>query len=132
MMPKIIKTVAMSQSDRNFVVMASWPRYPRTAIGKLPIIINQPIRASVASSMCRSFLKITFRNQAEMIRAISFLKKIRTAISVPICIIAVNFAPGSSDIPENSPKMRTWALDEIGRNSVRPWMIPKKIASSID
>jgi hypothetical protein len=28
--------------------------------------------------------------------------------------------------------MRTWALDEIGRNSVRPWMIPKKIASSID
>jgi hypothetical protein len=67
-----------------------------------------------------------------MIRAISFLKKIRTASSVPICIIAVNFAPGSSDIPENSPKIRMCALDEIGRNSVRPWIIPKKIASSID
>jgi hypothetical protein len=42
-----------------------------------------------------------------------------TAISVPICVMAVNAAPGSPE-PISSPTIRRCADDEIGRNSVRP------------
>jgi hypothetical protein len=44
-------------------------------------------------------------------------------------VIAVNAAPGSLALVINAPTMRIWALDEIGKNSVRPWTIPKKRAS---
>jgi hypothetical protein len=56
-------------------------------------------------------------------------KKMITASSVPICVIAVNVAPGSCADGRNSPAIRRWALDEIGRNSVNPWMRPRMIAS---
>ena len=47
-----------------------------------------------------------------------------TASSVPIWITAVNAAPGSPQ-PNSSGKIRRWALLEIGRNSVSPWMSPE-------
>ena len=50
-----------------------------------------------------------------------------TASSVPIWITAVNAAPGSPQ-PKSSGKIRRWALLEIGRNSVRPWMVPSTTA----
>src|SRR3712207_2029226 len=40
---------------------------------------------------------------------------------------AVNDAPGSFQ-PNRSGKIRRWAEDEIGRNSVRPCRIPRKTA----
>src|SRR6266498_809042 len=52
-----------------------------------------------------------------------------TALSVPICVTAVNAAPGS-DHPEIAATMRRWALLEIGRNSVSPWTIPRTTASN--
>src|SRR5215211_6584264 len=52
----------------------------------------------------------------------------RTASSVPIWVIAVNAAPGSPQ-PNASPTMRRCALDEIGRNSVRPCTRPRTTAS---
>src|SRR4051812_11053270 len=51
-----------------------------------------------------------------------------TASSVPICVIAVNVAPGSPH-PVSAPTMRRCALDEIGRNSVSPCTRPRMIAS---
>ncbi len=50
-----------------------------------------------------------------------------TASSVPIWITAVNAAPGSPH-PNSSGKIRRCALLEIGRNSVRPWMMPSTTA----
>ncbi len=50
-----------------------------------------------------------------------------TASSVPIWITAVNAAPGSPQ-PNHSGKIRRWALLEIGRNSVSPWMSPRTTA----
>ncbi len=50
-----------------------------------------------------------------------------TASSVPIWMTAVNAAPGSPH-PNSSGKIRRWALLEIGRNSVRPWMTPRTTA----
>ena len=40
---------------------------------------------------------------------------------------AVNAAPGSSQ-PRNDGMMRRCAVDEIGRNSVSPWTIPRTMA----
>src|ERR671928_1719518 len=51
-----------------------------------------------------------------------------TADIVPSCTTAVNAAPGSSQ-PTNAGTMRRCAVLEIGRNSVRPWTIPRTIAS---
>ena len=53
-----------------------------------------------------------------------------TAASVPICVIAVNAAPGSSPDGRNVPTMRRWALEEMGRNSVSPSTMPRMSASS--
>ena len=60
-------------------------------------------------------------------RQMSCRKKISTASSVPIWMTAVNAAPGSPQ-PNHSGKIRRWALLEIGRNSVSPWMIPSTMA----
>ena len=43
---------------------------------------------------------------------------------MPIWVIAVNAAPGSSQ-PNAAPTIRRWALEEIGRNSVSPWTTPE-------
>ena len=43
---------------------------------------------------------------------------------MPIWVIAVNAAPGSSQ-PKASPTIRRCALEEIGRNSVSPWTTPE-------
>src|SRR5690606_16986485 len=53
----------------------------------------------------------------------------RTAVSVPIWVIAVNAAPGSAPPGRSSPTMRRCALEEIGRNSVSPWTRPRTTAS---
>jgi hypothetical protein len=45
-------------------------------------------------------------------------------------VIAVNRAPGSAVVPNSSPAIRIWALEEIGRNSVNPCKAPKNIASN--
>src|SRR6187402_3983829 len=50
-----------------------------------------------------------------------------TASSVPIWMTAVNAAPGSPQ-PKASARIRRWALLEIGRNSVRPWIRPSTTA----
>jgi hypothetical protein len=55
----------------------------------------------------------------------------RTAAIVPSCTTAVKAVPGSSQ-PSMAGTIRRWPLDEIGRNSVRPWTSPRTIASSVD
>ena len=78
----------------------------------------------------KSFLrKIEKLNQLFIIETISFRKKIRTASSVPICVIAVKAAPGSLALGKNSPTILKCALEEIGKNSVRPWTKPRNTAS---
>ena len=62
------------------------------------------------------------------IAQISCRKKISTAVSVPSWVTAVNAAPGSSQ-PSSAGTIRWWALDEIGRNSVRPWTMPRTMDS---
>ncbi len=47
-----------------------------------------------------------------------------TAVSVPIWVTAVNAAPGSAQ-PKIWLKISRCALLEMGRNSVRPWMMPR-------
>ena len=52
-----------------------------------------------------------------------------TAVSVPSWVIAVKAEPGSSP-PKNWPTIDWCALEEIGRNSVRPCTMPSTRASS--
>src|SRR5215217_3791049 len=50
-----------------------------------------------------------------------------TAAAVPSCVTAVNAAPGSSQ-PRSAGTIRRWPLEEMGRNSVRPWTMPRTTA----
>ena len=50
-----------------------------------------------------------------------------TAAIVPSWITAVNAAPGSSQ-PMKAGTIRRCAVLETGRNSVRPWTIPRTMA----
>ena len=52
-----------------------------------------------------------------------------TAVSVPSWVMAVKAEPGSSP-PKNWPTIDWCALEEIGRNSVRPCTMPSTRASS--
>ena len=53
----------------------------------------------------------------------------RTFLHPVVLSAAVNAAPGSPQ-PNSWDTIRTWAFDEIGRNSVRPWTMPRTIASN--
>jgi len=63
-------------------------------------------------------------------RRMSWRKYSSTAVSVPIWVIAVKAAPGSPPEGSSGPRIRRWALEEIGRNSVSPWTRPRIVASS--
>jgi hypothetical protein len=65
-----------------------------------------------------------------MIVTMSRQKYTTTAASVPIWMMAVKNAPGSSPGSMSSPTMRTCAEDEIGRNSVSACTIPSTAATS--
>lgn len=45
-------------------------------------------------------------------------------------MIAVKVAPGSAARSLNMPAIRRCALEDIGKNSVKPCRIPRKIASN--
>jgi hypothetical protein len=57
-------------------------------------------------------------------------KKTTTAVSVPNWLTAVKAAPGSVPLGRNFPTMKRWALEEMGRNSVSPWIRPRTAASN--
>lgn len=122
--------IAIKVSERKFSLIKSWSKNPKKNMGIEPIIISQPILFSDFSMTLKSFLrKIEKLNQLFIIETISFRKKIRTASSVPICVIAVKAAPGSLALGKNSPTILKCALEEIGKNSVRPWTKPRNTAS---
>ncbi len=139
-MPKTMSTIATIQSERKLERMYSCAKKPTSTIGTVPMMMSQPMRTSGSSrgmprsppSECEPPRGPNERNHLPMMRVMSFQKYSSTASSVPICVIAVKVAPGSVALGRNSPTMRKWALDEIGRNSVRPWMRPRKSASSRD
>ena len=91
-------------------------------------MMSQPMRAS---GSLRGARPTSERNHWPMMRTMSRQKNTTTAASVPICVMAVNAAPGSSAAGRNMPRMRRCALDEIGRNSVSPCAIPRMMASKI-
>ena len=93
-------------------------------IGTVPAMMYQPIRAS---SCERSSGRRRLCSHVRAIRQRSLRKYRRTAAIVPSWITAVNAAPGSSQ-PKKAGTMRRWPELEIGRNSVRPWTIPKTMA----
>ena len=132
-MPNTISTIAMSHRSRNTERMVSWARKPMMTIGMVPMMISQPRRTSGSSlgmfTACAPLLEPKCRNHRPMMRTMSLRKYRITASSVPSCVMAVNVAPGSVADGRNSPAMRRWALEEMGRNSVRPWMSPRMIAS---
>ncbi len=105
--------------------MRSWNAYPSAPIGSEPTMMSQPIRASGSP---RGTLPTSDRAQARMIRAMSRAKNRTTAASVPSWVTAVKEAPGS--FPVSSPTTRRCALEEMGRNSVRPWTMPRMTAST--
>ncbi len=92
-MPKTISMTATSHSERKTVSIWSWNSSPSTTIGMLPMMISQPIRAS---GSLRGTLPNSERNHCATMRTMSRQKNTTTAASVPICVIAVNAAPGSS------------------------------------
>ncbi len=93
-------------------------------MGMVPMMTSQPMRTSGSPF---GLPPRSERDQAERTLPMRFRKNTTTASSVPSCVMAVNVAPGSP--PMKSPAMRRCALEEMGRNSVRPWTRPRMIAS---
>src|SRR3954449_2413807 len=94
-------------------------------IGIVAAMMYQPIRARGSE---RSDGSRNARRNVVRICHRSLRKNSRTAASVPSCVTAVNAAPGSSQ-PKMDAAMRWWALEEMGKNSVRPCTRPRTIAS---
>lgn len=95
-------------------------------MGMEPMMISHPIRTS--GSECGTLPTMALHHWL-IIRVMSRQKYNNTANSVPICVMAVKAAPGSAAPGKNSPTTRKWAEDEIGKNSVSPWTMPRMIAS---
>src|SRR4051794_19462218 len=117
----------MSSSERNWFSIGSLKRRPIAAIGIVPKMISQVSGHSGRRRAARSP-----RSPATNVRTIahsSRRKYTTTASIVPSCTTAVKAAPGSSQ-PRTAGTMRRCALLEIGRNSVRPWTIPRTMAWS--
>ena len=90
--------------------------------GIVPIIKNKTIDRS-------SFI---VESNIDFIRATSCLRKYtKTASSVPKCTINSKDTPGCFTPRRFCTKTR-WPEDEIGRNSVKPWIMPRIIASIYD
>ena len=105
-------------------------------MGMVPAMMYHPSRASARCSGVsvrpEAFPREnTLKNQERMMLPMSRAKYRITANSVPIWVMAVNVAPGSVAPGKNKPAIRKCALDEMGRNSVKPWMSPKTIASTM-
>ena len=109
--------VAVIQSERSTVSIWFWNSRPRTMMGSEPRMISQPRRAS---GSVRETRPVSDFAHWPMMRTMSRQKKMTTAVSVPIWVMAVKRAPGSSPVPRNWPTMVMWALDDTGRNSVNP------------
>jgi hypothetical protein len=122
-----MRTIATSQRLRNVLRMTLWKTKPSTPIGIVPMMMSQPIRAS---GSLRGTLPTSDCAHRPMMRPIVRRKYSSTAVSVPIWVMAVKVAPGSVADGRNSPTMRRCALEEMGRNSVSPWIRPRKIASN--
>ena len=93
-------------------------------IGIVPTTRYQPMRAS--SSLRRAGSR-SEASQARAMRHRSARKYRTTAAIVPSWMTAVKAAPGSSQ-PRKAGTMRRWPELEIGRNSVRPWTMPRTMA----
>ena len=124
--PNPASMAAVSQRLRATVSIWSANVNPSTAIGMVPRMTYQPIFASWSR---RRSGRTSERAQVLMMRAMSCRKYTMTAASVPICVTAVNAAPGSPQ-PKICDRTRMCALEEIGRNSVRPWTTPRTMASN--
>ena len=97
---------------------------PTIAIGIVPMMMYQPIRASRSERIDGSR---RLRSHARAIRHRSSRKYRSTAAIVPSWITAVNAAPGSSQ-PKKAGTIRRCPLLEMGRNSVSPWTMPRTMA----
>ena len=92
------------------------------------MMMYQPMRASILERRSRL---TRLRAQVRTMRTMSRQKKTITASSVPIWVTAVKAAPGSCQ-PSSCESTRMCALEEIGRNSVKPCTTPRKTASNHD
>src|SRR5699024_5798219 len=126
MTAKTINIVATSHNDLNLVSIDSSNSRPSTPMGMDPMMISQPIRTS--GSECGT-LPTSARHHWAMIRVISAQKYSSTASSVPIWVMAVNTAYGTSAPGKKHPTTRKCAEDEMGKNSVRPCTKPRMTAS---
>src|SRR5215203_3356152 len=84
----------------------------------------QPRRASTSPRLTRPS---RLRTHARAIRHRSARKYRSTAAIVPSWVTAVNAAPGSSQ-PRKAGTIRRCPVLETGRNSVRPWTMPRTMA----
>ncbi len=122
--PSTISVVPIRYSERAPSSIWSLKTSPKTAIGIVPSPMYQPIRASRlprSSGSRRLFAHVV------VIRHRSSRKYTSTAASVPSWVTAVNAAPGSSQ-PRKAGTIRRCPVLETGRNSVRPWTMPRTMA----
>ena len=116
--------VPIRYSERAPSSIWSLKRKPKIAIGIVPSPMYQPMRAS---SDERSSGSRRLRSQVVAIRQRSSRKYRSTAAIVPSWVTAVNAAPGSSQ-PRKAGTIRRCPVLETGRNSVRPWTMPRTMA----
>src|SRR5205823_6385807 len=99
-------------------------RFPTMAPGIEATTRPQKSRLSAVPRNCRSAID---RSPAETRRIQSRQKTMRTAKSVPQWSATSKASPGSSHPSTQGTRIR-WALDEIGKNSARPWTMPRTMA----
>src|SRR3954467_6714163 len=123
-MPIRERVTAMRSGERSLSSARSPRSFPTMAAG---IEETTNPQNSLRSAVSRKRRSPRERNPAPMSLIQSRQKTMRTAKSVPQCSATSKARPGSSQPSTQGTRMR-WALEEMGKNSARPWTMPRTMA----
>src|SRR5438067_2462622 len=115
---------AMRSGERSVSSALSPRSFPTMAPG---IEATTRLQKSLRSEVSRNRRSPSDRNPAPMSRIQSRQNTKRTANSVPQWSATSKARPGSSHPSTQGTRMR-WALEEMGKNSARPWTMPRMMA----
>src|ERR1051325_11730449 len=115
---------AMRSGERSLSSARSPSSLPTMAPG---MVATTKPQNSLRSAVSRKRRSPSDRKPAEMSFTQSRQKTMRTAKRVPQWRATSKARPGSSHPSTQGTRMR-WALEEMGKNSARPWTMPRTMA----
>ena len=129
MMPKKINDTPMMTGVPSLSSITSANSAPTTAAGTVASSSSHPRRPSGVGGRSRRNTRLS---PSRTYTTTSRQKYPSTAMNVPMCsatsnVCCTEVSSKSFHSKSQGTRMR-WPLDEIGRNSVRPWTMPRMIA----